>query len=195
MNARVAAVLVLSLVACKKDNTPARVEPVPSSVATVAGAAIAPAESVTAVPPLTPAPSTISAKAKTKTTASATVATSAAPAAPAAKVGAVAGTSEVADGATLTELQKKRLLGHYSTFDAGSGFILDRTASPFKAKLDGVAGHHALSESGGALDTKEYRGGGIWLRIDKNGSVLLFRGPKQHEGVRVLRDADAAQLR
>lgn len=36
----------------------------------------------------------------------------------------------------------------------------------------------------------------IWLRVDnESGSVLLFQGPKEHEGVRVVRDAEAEQLK
>jgi hypothetical protein len=104
---------------------------------------------------------------------------------------------EVATGSTLTEFQKGRLLGHYSTQDGASGFILDRTTTPWRAKLDGVAKIVNLSESGGPYDTKEYRSDdkSIWLRVDADGTVVLFQGPKQTEGVRVVRDADAAQLK
>lgn len=105
--------------------------------------------------------------------------------------------SEVATGSTLTDFQKRRLLGHYSTRDGTSGFILDRTGTPFLAKLDGVATVMPLSESNGPYRTKEYRssGGEVWIRVDEDGNVLLFDGPKQNEGVDVLRDADANRLR
>lgn len=104
---------------------------------------------------------------------------------------------EVATGNTLTEFQKRRLLGHYSTNDGGSGFILDRTGSPFLAKLDGVDKVQTLSESSGPYHTKEYRSGDgtVWIRVDEEGRVLLFQGPKQINGVNVVRDADANRLR
>jgi len=104
---------------------------------------------------------------------------------------------EVATGNTLTEFQKRRLLGHYSTRDGASGFILDRTGTPFLAKLDGVEKVVELSESGGPYNTKEYRSGdkSIWIRVDEGGRVLLFQGPKQINGVDVVRDADANRLR
>lgn len=104
---------------------------------------------------------------------------------------------EVASGSTLTEFQKSRLLGHYSTEDGASGFILDRTVTPPKAKLDGTDKICALQESHGPLETKEYRcdDHSIWVRVSESGDVQLFQGPKQHEGVRVVRDADAKQLK
>jgi len=104
---------------------------------------------------------------------------------------------EVASGGTLTEFQKSRLLGHYSTRDGASGFILDRTVTPPRAKLDGTDKVCPLAESHGPFDTKEYRceDKTIWIRVDGEGNVQLFQGPKQHEGVNVVRDADAKQLK
>lgn len=104
---------------------------------------------------------------------------------------------EVATGNTLTEFQKKRLLGHYSTNDGASGFILDRTVTPPRGKLDGTDKICPLTESNGPFDTKEYRcdDHSIWIRVDGEGNVQLFQGPKQKEGVRVVRDADANQLK
>ena len=104
---------------------------------------------------------------------------------------------EKATGNTLTSFQRSRLLGHYSTQDGASGFILDRTQTPFRAKLDGTNQVKVLSESHGPFETHEYRSDdhSIWIRIDENGEVQLFQGPKQHEGVEVLRDADADQLK
>ena len=109
---------------------------------------------------------------------------------------APASTEEIATGDTLTEFQKERLLGHYSTEDGASGFILDRTVTPFRAKLDGTSNVATLAESGGPLNSKEYRSadGSIWIRIEENGTVALFQGPKQREGVRVVRDAGAKRL-
>lgn len=103
---------------------------------------------------------------------------------------------EVATGSTLTKFQRSRLLGHYSTEDGATGFILDRTASPWRAKLDGIEKVVRLEESNGPRNTREYRSAEpkMWLRVDEEGSVLLFEGPKQREGVRVVRDADAEPL-
>lgn len=105
--------------------------------------------------------------------------------------------NEVATGNTLTEFQKSRLLGHYSTYDGMSGFIFDRTGTPFMAKLDGVDKAMPLTESPSARGDKEYRSAdhSIWIRVDEEGNVLYFQGPKQREGVRIKRDADAKQLR
>jgi hypothetical protein len=104
---------------------------------------------------------------------------------------------EVATGSTLTEFQKHRLLGHYSTYDGASGFILDRTVTPWKAKLDGAATVVTLRVSNHPRrDVTEYMSDdrSIWLRVDDDGTVEGFQGPKQHEGVEVVRDADANPL-
>jgi hypothetical protein len=104
---------------------------------------------------------------------------------------------EVADGEHLTEFQKARLLGHYSTIDGKSGFVLDRTVDPPKAKLDGDGEVHTLAREGsvhGAFElvTDDRK---IWLRIDEeSGEILLFDGPQQTSGVQVTRDADAKRL-
>jgi len=107
--------------------------------------------------------------------------------------------SEVATGETLTEFQKSRLLGHYSTMDGGSGFILDRTVTPWRAKLDGTNKVVPVKLSNTPRKGEsEYKSddGSLWLRVsDDSGSVLLFQGPKQQEGVRVTRDADAQPLK
>lgn len=53
-----------------------------------------------------------------------------------------------------------------------------------------------LSESHGPRGMMEYRAEGIWLRVEsESGDVQLFQGPKQTQGVRVVRDADANQLK
>ena len=81
-----------------------------------------------------------------------------------------------------------------------SGFILDRTAKPWRTKLDGTNKVTTMYVSNtpkqGETEYKsEDKAVGIWLRVDdESGSVLLFQGPKEHEGVRVLRDADADPL-
>jgi hypothetical protein len=104
---------------------------------------------------------------------------------------------EVATGNTLTKFQRERLLGHYSTHDGASGFILDRTnGATWKAKLDGTTQVQPLTMTHGPYETKEYRSDdhSIWLRVDEHGSVVLFQGPGLHQGVPVVRDADANQL-
>ena len=106
---------------------------------------------------------------------------------------------ETATGSTLTEFQKSRLLGHYSTADGASGFILDRTVTPWRAKLDGVNKVVTLAAtSSEGSDGKDYASAdkSIWIRVSKEyGDVQLFQGPKQHEGVDIVRDADANQLK
>jgi hypothetical protein len=107
------------------------------------------------------------------------------------------GKPDVADSQHLTSFQKRSLLGHYSTEDGRSGFILDRTSDPPKARLDGDKAAQTLAKQPSVrccveLVSPDRR---IWLRVDKeSGDVVLFQGPSQHEGVPVLRDADADQL-
>jgi hypothetical protein len=104
---------------------------------------------------------------------------------------------EVADSRHPTEFQKRRLLGHYSTENGKSGFILDRTVTPPKARLDGDGKIEALSQQGSVRGAVEYVSGDrrVWLRVDKeSGDILLFQGPAEHEGVPVVRDADAEPL-
>jgi hypothetical protein len=103
---------------------------------------------------------------------------------------------EVATGTARTKFQQRRLLGHYSTLDGGSGFILDRTDINVRAKLDGTSDVKILTAQGGPRQTKDYRSadGHIWLRIDQHGEVLLFQGPNGTQGVEVIRDADAEPL-
>lgn len=102
---------------------------------------------------------------------------------------------EIADGIHPTKFQRTRLRGHYSTYDGMSGFIFDRSGPAPRARLDGSAAVEVLAERPSVTGAIELVGPNIWLRLDKEtGSVLLFQGPKQHEGVRVVRDADADPL-
>ena len=104
---------------------------------------------------------------------------------------------EVADGEHLTDFQKSRLIGHYSTIDGKTGFVLDRTVDPPKARLDGDGTVHELARQGSVHGTFELVSdeGKIWLRVDaQSGEILLFDGPQQTEGVDVIRDADAKRL-
>ena len=94
-----------------------------------------------------------------------------------------------------TVVQLKGLLGHYSTEDKRDGFVLDRTGNLPKVRLDRTSRVVTLQVNDGPLDTKEYSGEDIWIRVDaSSGDVRLFEGPNQHEGVRVVRDADAERL-
>lgn len=108
------------------------------------------------------------------------------------------GTSaEVADGEHLTAYQVQQLLGHYSTENGKSGFILDRTVDPPLARLDGDPTVRSLTRRGSVTGAFELISDDetIWLRIDEeSGRVLLFDGPQQSQGVRVVRDADAQRL-
>ncbi len=102
-----------------------------------------------------------------------------------------------ADGEHLTEFQKSRLLGHYSTMDGTTGFVLDRTDRPYLARLDGTEVVLRLEEQRGPRETREYtaKDPQFWVRVDADGTVLLFDGPAQREGVEVTRDANADPLR
>jgi hypothetical protein len=103
---------------------------------------------------------------------------------------------EVASGKEPTTYQHWRSLGHYSTLDGKFGVTLDRRTDVIKARLDGSDDVKVLAASGGPHGTTEYRSddGSIWLRVDEHGSVLLFQGPEQKEGVDVVHDADAEPL-
>ncbi len=104
---------------------------------------------------------------------------------------------EKTNGKSPTRFQRARLLGHYSTFDGASGFILDRTKTPWKAKLDGSDAVVTLGRAGTeGSESKDYVSAdrAVWVRISDEGDVLLFDGPKQKEGVEVVRDADADPL-
>lgn len=104
---------------------------------------------------------------------------------------------EVADGEHLTEFQKGRLIGHYSTIDGKTGFVLDRTVDPPKARLDGDGTVHTLAREGSVRGAFELVSSDrkIWLRVDEeSGEILLFDGPQQTAGVDVIRDADAKRL-
>ncbi|WP_394823551.1 hypothetical protein [Pendulispora albinea] len=98
----------------------------------------------------------------------------------------------------LTPFQKARLLGHYSSRDGRSGFVLDRLAEPWKVKLDGETEAAPMTAQPGVYDTFEYTTADrrVWLRVDReSGDIQLFQGPKQHYGVPIVRDDDASTLR
>ncbi|MFO0634244.1 MAG: hypothetical protein U0168_15460 [Nannocystaceae bacterium] len=67
--------------------------------------------------------------------------------------------SEIADGQHLTEFQRAALLGHYSSYDGSSGFVLDRTAEPARARVDGDPTVHTLSREPSVAGAYELRSG------------------------------------
>jgi hypothetical protein len=102
---------------------------------------------------------------------------------------------ELADSNHLTEFQIRRLLGHYSTIDGKAGFVLDRTVDPPRVQLDGDPYVKVLGVNPSVRCCVEYNAGNFWVRIDNDtGAIVEFQGDPQHEGVRVIRDADAAPL-
>ncbi len=104
---------------------------------------------------------------------------------------------EVATGNEPTEFQKSKMIGHYSTLDGATGFVIDRTRDPIVVRLDGTAVNEPLVFEGARLESIDYQSPSkkVWLRVRKeSGDVMLFQGPKEHEGVRVIRDADAKTL-
>lgn len=119
-----------------------------------------------------------------------------APATPAAT--AMAG-GEKADSKHLTDFQKSRLIGHYSTEDGKSGFVIDLSdENAPKARLDGDTAVKVLKKRGSVSGAYELVSDDhkFWVRMNaESGDVMLFQGPKQHEGVDVVRDADADQLK
>ena len=110
---------------------------------------------------------------------------------------APANAPEIATGKEPTEFQKSKMVGHYSTLDGATGFIVDRTQDPIVVRLDGTAANEPLVWHGAQHESIDYQSPSkkVWLRVLKeSGDVMLFQGPKEHEGVRVTRDADAKSL-
>ena len=104
---------------------------------------------------------------------------------------------EVATGKEPTEFQKSRMIGHYSTLDGATGFVVDRTQDPIVVRLDGTKENEPLVWHGALHESIDYQSPDkkVWLRVRKeSGDVMLFQGPKEQEGVRVTRDADAKSL-
>ncbi|HEU5074197.1 MAG TPA: hypothetical protein VFU02_08490 [Polyangiaceae bacterium] len=65
-----------------------------------------------------------------------------------------------------------------------------------QGEADGSNEVQVWAASGGPHGTTENRSddGTIWLRVDERGSMLLFQGTQQKEGVEVVHDADAEPL-
>jgi hypothetical protein len=94
-----------------------------------------------------------------------------------------------------TAFQRRRLLGHYATLDGKTGFVLDRTVDPPRARLDSDSIVRVLAVQPSVRCCVEYRGGNFWVRVDKDsGAIVQFQGERQTEGVRVVRDGDADPL-
>ncbi len=102
---------------------------------------------------------------------------------------------DVADSSHPTEFQQRRLLGHYSTIDGKTGFVLDRTVDPPRMRLDGDPYIKILAVRSSVRCCIEYAAGNFWVRIDKDsGAIVEFQGELQRDSVRVVRDADAQPL-
>jgi len=92
----------------------------------------------------------------------------------------------------LTDFQKSRLLGHYSTLDGRRGFVLDRLAEPVKVRLDGESTVHSL---------KERYSQWMWLDyLSEDGKIEIRTKQDSGEVIKlnyadVVRDADARPLR
>ena len=103
---------------------------------------------------------------------------------------------EVSNGVRVTTFQRRQLLGHYSTLDGKTGFVLDRTVDPPRLRFDGDPYVKNLDVRPSLHCCVEYAAGGLWMRVDKDtGAVVEFTGPLQTDrSVRVIRDADAEPL-
>lgn len=105
--------------------------------------------------------------------------------------------AEVATGKEPTAFQRSKLIGHYSTTDGATGFIIDRTEDPIVVRLDGTTQNEPLVWHGAPPGGIDYQSPDkkVWLRVRKeSGDPMLFQGPKEHEAVGVTRDADAKTL-
>lgn len=115
------------------------------------------------------------------------------PAPPPAAAQASATTTTTTNDAKSDEETPKLRLGHYSSPDGLFGFVLDRTATPPRAKIDGkpavleLAVRRDGSERVQLLSAK----GELMLLVDKWGSVSMISGANP---VRLRRDADARAL-
>jgi len=95
-------------------------------------------------------------------------------------------------GRVLTDFQRSRLLGHYSTLDGRRGFVLDRLAEPAKVRLDGETAVQTLKERYSQWTWLDYLNadGRIEIRTKQDsGEVVRLNGTD------VVRDADARPLR
>jgi hypothetical protein len=102
----------------------------------------------------------------------------------------------VSNGVGVTTFQMRQLLGHYTTLDGKTGFVLDRTVDPPRARMDGDPYVKNLEVRPSIHCCVEYAAAGLWMRVDKDtGAVLEFVGSLQGaRPVRVIRDADAVPL-
>jgi hypothetical protein len=85
-------------------------------------------------------------------------------------------------------------LGHYSTADGSTGFVLDRTGAEPRLSRDGHDEVLVLREKpadGGSEYVHE--GPDVWIRIERHGHVM-YQGPDGYRGVDAYRDANARPL-
>jgi len=103
-------------------------------------------------------------------------------------------------GKRISEPEERQAVGSWpmnmiATPDGRFGFILDRTASPPRIRLDGDRYVLALSPLQASKGWLEYTAGGIWMRLDEETGRILsvsFSGLK--DATRVVRDGDAKPL-
>lgn len=107
----------------------------------------------------------------------------------------VHGERETADSVHPTHFQMSRRVAHYSTPDGQTGFVVDLTSEPARARVDGTAYVLELTPSRGSRGVVEYIAGSYWFRVsEETGAVVLFSGPTTHGATRVVHDADAQPL-
>ena len=102
---------------------------------------------------------------------------------------------ETADSVHPTRFQMSRRVAHYSTPNGQTGFVLDLTSEPARARVDGSAYVLELTPRRGSSGVVEYLAGSYWFRVsEETGAVVLFAGPTTHGTTRVVHDADAEPL-
>lgn len=87
----------------------------------------------------------------------------------------------------------KLRIGHYSSGDGMTGFILDRTGAKARMQLDGASGIVALDSEAAPFEATSLRApkGGVVLRVGPRGEVEYYRG---NESIGMRRDCDADPL-
>jgi len=102
---------------------------------------------------------------------------------------------ETADSVHPTRFQASRRVAHYSTPNGQTGFVIDLTSEPARARVDGSAYVLELTPRRGSSGIVEYIAGSYWFRVsEETGAVVLFAGPTTRGATPVVHDADAEPL-
>lgn len=102
---------------------------------------------------------------------------------------------ETADSVHPTHFQMSRRVAHYSTPNGQTGFVIDLTSEPVRARVDGSAYVLELTPRRGSRGVVEYVAGSYWFRVsEETGEVVLFAGPTTRGATPVVHDADAEPL-